>query len=138
MSEAGRPSKFDPDFHPESFIELSKEGKTLAEICAAWGICRDTLWRWSKDKDRTIFSDAIKIGLQAREAWFVEQGKKIFRGEIKGNPAPWVFIMKNCFKWSDKNDDEPTDKEEETVTLTTDQLLDLARGARKERHGEEK
>lgn len=102
---AGRPTKYNPDVHPESYIELSKKGKTKAQICAAWGIGHDTLHRWEHDESKSEFQEAIKKGDAARQDWWVNEGVKLMQGEYqKGNPTPWIFIMKNCFGWRDKQE----------------------------------
>lgn len=104
MAKVGRPTIYDPEFHPESFIELSRQGKLLAEICAEWEISRDTLWRWAKDDSKQEFSDAIKIGMQLREAEWIKKGMSFMEFSKDRSVVPWLFIMKNCFGWSDKQE----------------------------------
>lgn len=98
-----RPSKYDPEFHPKSYIELSRQGKWKAQICSAWEISRDTLHRWGKDESKPEVSEAIKKGDECREDWWQEEGKKLMRGEYsKGNAAIYCFLMKNGFGYKDK------------------------------------
>lgn len=95
-----RPTDYREDFHCESVIELSKEGKTIAEICAEWDIAKQTFYTWAKTHSK--FLDAIKKAEAHRESYYINDGRKLYNGGLKGNPTPWIFIMKNCFDWSDK------------------------------------
>ena len=97
------PPKYREDFHPKSFVELSNQGKLIVEICAEWGFCRDTVWRWSKDKEKKPeFVEAFKLGRECREAWFVKLGKGIATGKIKnGNVGAWIWLTKVGLGWRD-------------------------------------
>jgi len=101
----GRPSKYDPDFHPQSYVLLSEEGKAKAQIAAEWGISRETLREWGKDKKRPEFSCAVRHGDALREAWWIEEGKRIITSG-KGNGHLFAFFMKNINNWTDKRETE--------------------------------
>lgn len=96
----GRPGIYDKNFHPKSYVELASAGKTKAQICAAWGISREALDNWSKDrKNKPELLDAIKEGDDLRTAWWNNLALGIASGQIKGNPTMTIFLMKNiCSK----------------------------------------
>lgn len=93
--KTGRPTDYDPKFHPADYIRLASEGKPRFSICAAWGIHRDTLHSWSTDKRNAEFTDAIKKGDEARAAWFTNLLLGQATGQIKGNVAAAIFLAKN-------------------------------------------
>lgn len=115
----GRPTKYDPDFHPDNFIQLAKKGKLLIQIALIWDVHVDTLYEWAKvHKD---FSDAVKAGRQLAEAWYVEIGQAAITGartvggqQIKFNVGAFVWLTKNLFKWD-------ADKPEQKVITIEDQ-----------------
>jgi hypothetical protein len=61
---AGRPSTYDPEYHPEKARKLALLMATDEEIADFFGIHRDTLYAWKAEKPE--FSDAIaRGGIQA-------------------------------------------------------------------------
>ena len=97
----GRPTKYDPDFHPESYIELSKQGKTSAQITTEWDIHPDTKYEWMRNHKE--FSEAVKKGQRALEAWFTNFGMNIAAGKMdKSNVTAYIWLTKNCIGWRDK------------------------------------
>ena len=109
---AGRPTKYRKAFHPKDYLRLCKEGKTIAQVCAEWEISRDTLNKWGKDKTKKEFTDAIKKGKEAREAWFVNFGMNIAAGQMKGsNVVAYIWLTKNCLGWKDKIENTHIDQD---------------------------
>lgn len=108
----GRPPKYDPDFHPQNFITLSKKGKHLFQIAAEWDISRETLYAWQRDHKE--FSDSVKRGNQLCEAWYMAVGQAgMIGGKVDGKPINlgfYVWLTKNKFKWADRQEikQEPT------------------------------
>ena len=102
--------KYDDDFHPEDFIRLSKKGYTLSEICSEWCISRDTLWRWTRDKEnKSAMTEAFAEGKMHREAWFVKAGKAAMMGKVKNaSGTHFVWLTKNTLGWND--DPDPYDQ----------------------------
>jgi hypothetical protein len=103
----GRPTKYDPKFHPKDFIEQSKNGKTLAQIALTWDLNRDTIHEWKKKHPK--FSDAVKKGRQFCEAWYMNLGLAAMLGQAKSDGKPinvnlgyFCWLTKNMFHWSDK------------------------------------
>jgi hypothetical protein len=101
----GAPTKYQKDFHPQNFIELSNKGKCLAQIARAWNVHRDTIYEWAKKHPK--FSDAIKKGKELCEAWYMDTGQAAMLGAvtIEGKPirmnnGMFVWMTKNLFKWT--------------------------------------
>ena len=110
------PTKFNPDFHPSSYLKLCKEGKLKVQICAQWEICRDTLWKWEKNEKR--LADVLKRGDAHREDQWVKKGIEFINGENpKGNAGVYIFFMKNCFAWTDKQDVSLGIQEDKTLIV---------------------
>lgn len=110
----GRPTKYRKDFHPDDFITLSKQGKTLAQIAYIWDVDRDTVQEWRKRHEE--FSVAVKKGRQYAEAWYINLGQSAMIGQAKMNGMPihfnlgtFCWMTKNLFKWSDRVSNEPAD-----------------------------
>lgn len=98
---AHRPTDYDPAFHPQNYVELSRLGNTKAQICAAWGKSRDTLHNWSQDKERKPeFSDAIKEGDELRTAWWINFTTAGTTGRMRGfQQTMAIYLMNNiCSK----------------------------------------
>lgn len=92
----GAPTLYDPRYHPQSYIELSRKGRPKFEICATWGIDRGTLHDWSTSKKRPELIHAMKIGDELRTAWWASEGEKLALGKTKnGNGAMMRFMMTN-------------------------------------------
>lgn len=103
----GRPPKYRKDFHPQSFIEHSKQGKHLYQIAYEWDVCRDVLYQWQAKHSE--FNDAVKKGKQYAEAWYMNLGHRAMLGQVTINGKPVVvnlgwfcYLTKNKFKWSDR------------------------------------
>lgn len=96
----GAPLQYDQGFHPQSYIDLAKKGLGKAQICASWGISRDTLHRWQNDKRFPEFSDAIKAGDEARTGWWSNFSSAGTTGKMKGfQQTMCIYLMNNiCSK----------------------------------------
>lgn len=90
----GRPSVYDKTFHPQSYIDLCRIGKTKAQICGMWGIHRGTLMEWTKDQSRPEFSTAIKEGDELRIAWWEEFGAQGILAK-RFQQVGWIYFMNN-------------------------------------------
>ena len=103
----GAPTKYLKDFHPQNYLELSNQGKCIAQIARKWNVHRDTIYEWSKKHPK--FSDAIKKGKEICEAWYMDVGQSAMIGQaivdgkaIRMNNTLFVWMTKNLFKWTDK------------------------------------
>ena len=77
----GRPTDYNPDFHPQEIIRLMKEqGLTDVEVAVEWDICVETLWEWRQV--HPAFSKASTRARQCRKAWWLSKGRQgLFTGE---------------------------------------------------------
>lgn len=67
----GRPSKYLPEYC-ETVIELGKQGKSLAQMCAHFDIARSTIDQWAED--HPDFSEALSRAKVHAQAWWEDQG----------------------------------------------------------------
>lgn len=117
----GRPSKYDPKFC-EAVVKYMKQGYSKETVAAKLGISRDTLYEWAKSYGD--FSDSIKRGEMESYFFWEKAGIDGMRGRIKGfNPAVWIFVMKNRFRWRDQVQPEVEDEAENKEKLVTHESL---------------
>jgi transposase-like protein len=78
---AGRPTDYDPDFHPQEIIKLMKEqGYTAVQVVRDWNICTDTLSEWCVQHPE--FSAAYTRAKNYRTAWWMDKAQQgIFTGD---------------------------------------------------------
>lgn len=100
----GRPTKYDPDFHPQDCIEMGKNGAFKVQMARKWDVNTDTINEWClKHPD---FSDAYKRSCNYRAAWLMDQGMAGLHNE-KGssfNAVAWSMMM----RYDGQNTDERT------------------------------
>lgn len=71
----GRPSNYNPEFHPQEIIKLMKEqGYTSVQVVRDWEIDISTLHEWLSVHPE--FSKAYTRAKQYRRAWWVDQGQR--------------------------------------------------------------
>lgn len=111
MAKVGRPPVYKKDFHPRVFVELSKQGKCLAQIAADWDMARETLHRWAHKHSE--FGHALKKGRELCEGWYIDVGQRALFGQmtlkdktglpykVSVNLGFYCWMTKNIFKWSD-------------------------------------
>jgi hypothetical protein len=115
----GRPSIYSPDMLPV-ILELMEQGASKVEVCAAIGICNDTLIEWCKPTGtyyNKAFSETVKKGEQLSQAWWEKNGRKNLENP-KFNYTGWYMNMKNRFKWADKQEIGFGDDGLESVNIT--------------------
>lgn len=112
----GRPTKYKPEYC-ERIIELSSDGKSIAQCCADLKISRDTWHEWKKN--HTDFSDAVKKAEQLRETWWTQMGLAAMTGKakvngeiVKVNSTMFIWLSKNVVGWRDKLDIKEQDDDE--------------------------
>lgn len=72
---AGRPTDYNPEFHPQEIIRLMRdEGLTDVEVAALWDVVVETLWEWRQVHPE--FSKACTRARQYRKAWWIAKGRK--------------------------------------------------------------
>lgn len=94
MAERGRPSKYDPS-HCDVVVELGKQGKSLAQMCAHFDIARSTIDKWAED--HTEFSEALSRAKVHSQAWWEETGVAGMTAD-KFNSQIWVKTVQARFR----------------------------------------
>ncbi len=108
----GRPLKYDSSMC-EKVVELAwTRGLMRYEISRELGITYQTLLAWEKTyKD---FTYALKESDVANEAWWMKQVRDnlIMDKDFKFLAAPFIFLMKNKFGWTDKREIDNNNRNE--------------------------
>ena len=55
--------------------EMFTNGSTVVEICKFLGINKSTWYRWLKDPRKGDFQEAVALGIQASEAYWIGVGR---------------------------------------------------------------
>ena len=107
----GRPSGFDPNFHPAQAKKWLSEGGTKAGCAAAFGISHETYCQWqNKYAD---FAEANKQGVAVMEKTIVGSMFKSANGyvsedgkEFAPNITAGIFLLKNINPndWRDRRE----------------------------------
>ena len=98
--------------HCETALNVLSKGKSLAAVCAALDICRQTLINWRNTFPE--FDEAVKRGLQKAQSKWEDIGESGIVGEHEKFSAPaWIFSMKNRFR-----EDYKEDKEHQSVSAS--------------------
>lgn len=105
---AGRPTSYKPEYC-EQVIELGREGKSVAQMCAHFDISRQTIDNWAAEHEE--FLEAFmraKVHMQAKleEIGFTGLVSKDF------NAAAWKTTMQARFR------DDYTERKEYSGKLT--------------------
>ena len=101
---AGLPSDYDPAYC-ERVIELGKQGKSKAQMAAAFDVSRQTIDNWAES--HPDFLEALSRAMAHCQAWWEEQGQS---GLITPgfNAAVWKKSMEARFR------DDYTERKEVT------------------------
>lgn len=101
---AGRPTDYNPDFHPSDCIRLGKMGYFKVQMAEEWDICCDTINEWCSKHEE--FSDAYKRACSYRASWLLKQGQAGLFGskEMSLNAVAWSMMM----RYDGQNTDERT------------------------------
>lgn len=91
---AGRPSIYDPSYC-DVVIELGKEGKSLAQMCAHFDIARSTIDNWADLNPE--FSEALSRARAHAQAWWEDKGMAGLTAD-KFNSAVWTKSMQARFR----------------------------------------
>lgn len=84
----------EPEFkesHPQELINMMSKGMLDYEVCAEWGISRDTFSRWLKEKENLKF--AYEIGYLKCFQWWFGEGKKRFAEKTDKGFKFWQVMM---------------------------------------------
>lgn len=130
-SSNGYPSKYDDENHPLLVLRCMAEGASKAELCLEIGINPDTIYEW--EKRHPSFKEAIRIGEQLSQAWWLTLGRKnLWNREF--NSILWMMNMQNRHGWTRKMDVSGKAEVEHSGTVTEKKeiTLDLSSGRRAE------
>jgi hypothetical protein len=101
---AGRPTDYDPDFHPTDCLRLGKMGYFKVQMADEWDVCVDTISEWCIQHKN--FSAAYKRAQGLRASWLLKQGQSGLFGskECQLNAVAWSMMM----RYDGQNTDERT------------------------------
>lgn len=103
----GQPSKYRPEYC-ELLAKHLASGLSTESFCGVVKVAPDTLYEWFKVHPE--FSEAQKQYEKQGLVLLEQIGMNGMMGKIKNfNVAAWIFIMKNRFKWRDKQPEEVND-----------------------------
>lgn len=72
MAERGRPSEYDPSYC-DAVIDLGREGKSKAQMAAAFDVSRQTIDNWAAA--HPAFLEALNRAMAHCQAWWEDQGQ---------------------------------------------------------------
>ena len=86
---------------------LFDQGASIAEVCREMGVSRNTFktWRTSVDSQKASFRDAVTMGLEASEAWWIRQGRENIDNRSFNNNL-WALNMVNRWSWNSNKKEE--------------------------------
>lgn len=98
----GAPTRYTPEVC-DTIVQIMREGRFVAEVCAELGIHKDTFYQWVKKHPE--FADSYKLGRVVCEAWWANQGRINLHND-KFNVKIWDRYMRTAFRdsWSDNYD----------------------------------
>jgi len=88
----GRPSKYDPSYHPARLIELGEEGLSFAAVAGDFRISRETIYDWAEKFPE--FSDAKRTA-EGLAILFWERLNAKLAQTGQGNATATIFGLKN-------------------------------------------
>jgi len=74
--------------------EMFANGSTVVEICKFLGINKSTWYRWLKDPRKGDFQEAVELGIQASEAFWIGIARDNLNNK-SFNTALFSFMMVN-------------------------------------------
>lgn len=89
--ERGRPSKYNPEFHPADLLARMSQGELDAQIMAAWDISRGTFYNWAREHED--FKEALEKGLPKWEAAWLAKGIEYMEGGKDKAYRYWVKVL---------------------------------------------
>ncbi len=118
----GTPNKYNKEYAKKA-EEILATGKSLAAVCAHFGIARSTLYEWRNN--HAEFRDSLDCGIQKCQAYWEDIGMDGIRGNYeKFGASSWIFTMKNRFRDDYKEDKEPKAANESLVEKLIERLID--------------
>ena len=86
---------------------LFDEGGSIAEVSRMMGISRSTFRSWTDGTDmlKKPFREIVKLGLEAAEAWWLQQGRENIDNRSFNNSL-WSLNMVNRYSWNSNKKEE--------------------------------
>tara|TARA_R100001132_G_C3218457_1_gene58138 strand:+ start:124 stop:567 length:444 start_codon:yes stop_codon:yes gene_type:complete len=84
------------DNNKKEVNEMFTNGATIVEICKFLGINKSTWYRWLKDPRKQDFQEAVELGVQSSEAYWIGVGRENLENK-SFNTALYSFMMVNKF-----------------------------------------
>ena len=117
---AGRPSEYD-EAYCERVIELGKDGKSKAQMAAAFDVSRQTIDNWAAAHPE--FLEALSRAMAHCQAWWEDKGAKGM--ETPGfNAAVWKKSVEARFREDYTEHQEQTIKGEMTHRVIERRIVD--------------
>jgi len=84
------------DKNKKEVNEMFTNGATVVEICKFLAINKSTWYRWLKDPRKQDFQEAVELGVQSSEAYWIGVGRENLENK-SFNTALYSFMMVNKF-----------------------------------------
>jgi len=84
------------DKNKKEVNEMFTNGATVVEICKFLAINKSTWYRWLKDPRKQDFQEAVELGIQSSEAYWIGVGRENLENK-SFNTALYSFMMVNKF-----------------------------------------
>ena len=84
------------DNNKKEVNKMFTNGATIVEICKFLGINKSTWYRWLKDPRKQDFQEAVELGIQSSEAYWIGVGRENLENK-SFNTALYSFMMVNKF-----------------------------------------
>ena len=91
----------------EALPLMFKNGESVAEICAEFGIARSTFYKNVAEYDDLAV--AYELGKTFCESWWQKLGRAGAAGKVDIQPTVYIANMNNRFGWSQKLDHTSSD-----------------------------
>jgi len=125
----GRPSMFNPDYHPQKAMELAQEGFSFTMIASVFGITRKTLYEWMKKHDDVM--DRAKL-YRARRTHLEAIALDHFRGNVKNPSVLRVLANLTDYDAEAEEGSEYGHSDDRQATEQTDRLAIIAEKLREQ------
>lgn len=114
-------TKYNDTYGPR-LLALSREGKSITQVCCDLEISRETYYRWRKEHSE--FNEVASLGEQLSQSWWEEKGKDAIFSEnpdLKFAASSWQFVLKNRFRDS-YSDQAPKDSKDSLIEQLINKL----------------
>lgn len=124
----GRPFKY-KDTYPKEIIELMQQGYKDCQICAHWGISRETFYTWLNTYPDLRASH--ERGLELCEKWWEDEGRRLMMAGDNKAFNYWIAFMNRKFGWAKKESSGDTQINIQNLNFNNqskEQLIEFIQG----------